>query len=330
LENTLYSAYLINEGVNLEHSKTQGIYKVLVEKCTDGIYVIQSGRFRFTNPEFRRIFGYTHEELTDRDIRDLIVPGEMELLTETIKRMEVGTEKTVRCEFKALRKDGKIIDVEIDFVHFEYHGRGAVLGVVREITMRKRLEDKLKRMAITDELTQLYNRRQFYSQLEKEIERTKRYHAPLSLILLDIDNFKRYNDTHGHVEGDKVLEKLGEIIRNNVRRVDTAYRYGGEEFTVILPETGWIEAYSVADRIRKVFENTTFYPKVLHGTVTRRHLTMSIGLAEYNPTFNLENFVRYADDAMYKAKIRGGNKVVPHEIMIKGTKPGVWQISNLG
>lgn len=314
----------------MKDSKAQGIYKVLVEKCTDGIYVTQSGHFRFTNPEFQRIFGYAHEEFIDRDIRDLVVPGDVELLTETIKRMEAGTEKTVRCEFKALRKDGKVIDVEIDFIHFKYHGREAVLGVVRETTIRKRLEDKLKEMAITDELTRLYNRRQFYSQLEKEIERTERYHAPLSLILLDIDNFKRYNDTYGHVEGDKVLEKLGEIIRNSVRKVDTAYRYGGEEFTVILPETGWIEAYSVADRIRKAFENTTFYPKMLHGTVTRRHLTMSIGLAEYDPTFNMEDFVRYADDAMYKAKIRGGNKVVTHEITVKGTKPGLWQVSTAG
>jgi len=314
----------------LKDLKAQGIYKVLVEKCTDGIYVIQSGHFRFTNPEFQRIFGYAHKEFIDRDIRDLVVPGDMELLTETIKRMGAGTEKTVRCEFKAIRKDGKVINVEIDFIHFKYDGMEAVLGVVREITMRKKLEDKLKQMAITDELTQLYNRRQFYSQLEKEIERTKRYHTPLSLLLLDIDNFKRYNDTYGHVEGDKVLEKLGEIIRNIVRKVDTAYRYGGEEFTVILPETRWIEAYSVADRIRKTFENTAFYPKILHGTVTRRHLSMSIGLSEYDSTFNMEDFVRYTDDAMYKAKIRGGNKVVTHEITVKGTEPGLWQVSTVG
>lgn len=307
--------------------KAQEIYKVLVEKCTDGICAIQSGHFRFTNPEFQRIFGYAHGECIDKDIGDLVVPEDAELLTQMIKRIEAGTEKTFRCEFKALKKDRKVIDVEIDFIYLEYQGKDAILGVVREITTRKRLEDELKQMAITDELTRLYNRRQFYSQLEKEIERVKRYHNHLSIILLDIDDFKRYNDTYGHVEGDKVLEKLGEIIRNSVRKVDTAYRYGGEEFTVILPETGWIETHSVADRIRRAFENTAFYPKRLHGRVTRKHLTISIGLAECNPTFNVEEFVRYADDAMYKAKIRGGNKVITHEITLEGTKLKFRQVS---
>lgn len=95
----------------------------------------------------------------------------------------------------------------------------------------------------------------YFRQLgEKEIERARRYHNPLSLILFDVDDFKKYNDSYGHVEGDQALEKLGEIIKKNVRIVDTAYRYGGEEFTIILPETGWIEAYFGANRIRRAFE----------------------------------------------------------------------------
>lgn len=155
--------------------------------------------------------------------------------------------------------------------------------------------------------------------LEKEIERARRYHNPLSLILLDVDDFKKYNDSYGHVEGDQALEKLGEIIKKNIRSVDTAYRYGGEEFTIILPETGWTEAYFVADRIRRAFEGFTFYPERLHSSVERRHLSMSMGLVEYDPTFTMEDFVRYADNTMYKAKMKGGNRIIVHKI--KGSKP---------
>lgn len=285
-----------------------------MEKSRDGIYVIQESSFKFTNQGLQRIFGYTDEELIEQDIRDIIVPEDRERVIEAIRRVEAGIEKESRYEFRALRKDGNMIDVEMDPIHFEYQGRGAILGVLREITERKGLEENLKQMAITDELTHLYNRRQFYFQLEKEIERARRYHDPLSLILLDVDDFKKYNDSYGHVEGDQALEKLGEIIKRNVRIVDTAYRYGGEEFTIILPETGWTEAYFVADRIRRAFEGFTFYPKLLHSTITRRHLTMSIGLAEYDPTFSMEDFVRYADNAMYKAKVKGGNRVIVHKI----------------
>ena len=109
----------------------------------------------------------------------------------------------------------------------------------RQLTQERiRMMEKLQKLAITDGLTKLYNSRSFYSQLELEVDRFNRYRHPLSLLLLDIDHFKNYNDTYGHLEGDKVLVRFSQIIKSCLRANDSAYRYGGEEFTVILPETG--------------------------------------------------------------------------------------------
>ncbi|MEJ2221010.1 MAG: diguanylate cyclase [Desulfobacterales bacterium] len=115
---------------------------------------------------------------------------------------------------------------------------------------RTRMMQKLQKLATTDGLTKLYNSRSFYSQLELEVDRYNRYKHPLSLLLLDIDNFKEFNDNFGHLEGDKVLVRFSQIIKSCLRTNDSAYRYGGEEFTVILPETNGDEAKTVAQRIR--------------------------------------------------------------------------------
>jgi two-component system cell cycle response regulator len=124
---------------------------------------------------------------------------------------------------------------------------------------RVQMLDKLKRLSITDGLTKLYNSRYFYNQLKAEIDRTSRYQRPLSLLLLDIDQFKEYNDSFGHLEGDKVLVRLGQAIKSCLRKMDSAYRYGGEEFTVILPETEGDEAATVAERIRSCVAIEKFY-----------------------------------------------------------------------
>ncbi|MFQ5485475.1 MAG: diguanylate cyclase, partial [Desulfobacterales bacterium] len=114
----------------------------------------------------------------------------------------------------------------------------------------KESERKYKELSITDGLTNLYNHTHFVNQLQKEIERTKRFDHPLSLMLMDVDNFKQYNDAYGHPEGDKFLQRTGETIRNNIRSTDSGYRYGGEEFAVILPETDDKDAFIAAERIR--------------------------------------------------------------------------------
>jgi diguanylate cyclase (GGDEF)-like protein len=176
----------------------------------------------------------------------------------------------------------------------------------RDLTQeRVRMMEKLQKLAITDGLTKLHNSRSFYSQIEVEVDRFNRYKHPLSLLLLDIDHFKHYNDTFGHLEGDKVLVRISQIIRSCLRKLDTAYRYGGEEFTVILPETTCEEARTVAERIRQAVKAEKFDPET-ENDIT---ITISIGVTQYSPEEELSAFIQRADKAMYSSKQNGRNKV---------------------
>jgi len=180
--------------------------------------------------------------------------------------------------------------------------------VLRERQLAKervQILEKLEKLAITDGLTKLYNLRHFYNQLEVEVDRSNRYGHSLGLLLLDIDRFKVYNDTYGHLEGDKVLIKLCQIIRSCLRTMDSAYRYGGEEFTVILPETSGEEAETVAHRIRKAAEAEKFFPE----PNKPYQVTISIGVTEYCKEENFADFIKRADKAMYLSKLAGRNRV---------------------
>ncbi len=193
---------------------------------------------------------------------------------------------------------------------------GAVIGAVQtlqDITERRLAEEELRHsenryreMSITDSLTKLYNSRHFFKLLKHEVERAERYHQPLSLILLDIDNFKRYNDTYGHMEGDRALAMLAEVIRKSLRSSDTGFRYGGEEFTVLLPQTERENALSAAERVRESFAETALYP--LPGVEV--HMTVSIGAGQYLPGEKEDTFVKRVDAAMYLAKQSGKNRVL--------------------
>jgi diguanylate cyclase (GGDEF)-like protein len=181
-----------------------------------------------------------------------------------------------------------------------------------EIIRRRKAEIKLqksermyKELSITDALTQLYNSRYFYSKLEEEIYRSARYKHPLSLLLIDIDDFKTLNDRYGHLEGDKILSMSGKIIKDCLRKTDSAYRYGGEEFTVILPGTEFEAAVNAAERIRKQISTHKF----TSSTNQPLHITVSIGACRLEPGEEMKAFVQRADKAMYVAKRNGKNRV---------------------
>jgi diguanylate cyclase (GGDEF)-like protein len=162
----------------------------------------------------------------------------------------------------------------------------------------RRANKRLEELSITDDLTGIYNRRNFYEKLSQEIARAGRHKRPLSLLMFDVDHFKSYNDTHGHLAGNRILERVGRIISEETREVDFGFRYGGDEFTVILPETSKENAMVVAERIRKAFEKCKF-----------DETTLSIGIAQYDLQSDLDTIIRNADEAMYKAKNQGGNKI---------------------
>jgi diguanylate cyclase (GGDEF)-like protein len=176
----------------------------------------------------------------------------------------------------------------------------------RELTEeRNRMMEKLQKLAVTDGLTMLFNSRHFYSVLELEVDRSNRYKHPLSLLLIDIDHFKDYNDSYGHLEGDKVLVRFSQLLKSCLRANDSAFRYGGEEFTVILPETSADEARTVAQRIRTAVETESFTPPPGRPAA----VTISIGVTEYEPMEDMTGFIRRADEAMYYSKQTGRNRV---------------------
>jgi diguanylate cyclase (GGDEF)-like protein len=171
----------------------------------------------------------------------------------------------------------------------------------------KRSNEMLKQLSNTDPLTRLYNRRYLMEMLEKERTRTKRKGTHLSVIMLDIDHFKKVNDLYGHQSGDEVLVTVAKLVTADLRRYDFTARYGGEEFVIALPETGHRDALMIAERVRHRIEQHRF-----NGPLSQLRATASMGVATY-PTDTMESIddlIRDADGALYRAKAAGRNRIV--------------------
>jgi len=179
-------------------------------------------------------------------------------------------------------------------------GKGDILVVVRNFTRQKQAE----RMAAIDPLTHAYNRRKFSELLDQEIKKVERNDKSFSIVMLDIDHFKRINDTHGHDAGDYVLKRMTKLVRENIRDLDILSRYGGEEFVIILPERNLKGAIAVAERIRKVIESACF-DKV-------GQITISAGVSDFMQGDNRESVFKKVDNALYIAKNGGRNRVSVH------------------
>jgi len=175
--------------------------------------------------------------------------------------------------------------------------------------------EELLALTRTDGLTSLYNRRYFEERLTAEFARSERYRVPLSCLMLDLDHFKRMNDTYGHPFGDKVLKGAAGVTQGALRSVDLLARYGGEELVALLPETGPKEARAVAERIRARIEALTFTFRTPHGEERQVSCTASVGIATYPiPSIDsAEMLLRAADDCLYTAKAEGRNRVKQHE-----------------
>jgi diguanylate cyclase (GGDEF)-like protein len=164
-----------------------------------------------------------------------------------------------------------------------------------------------KKLSQIDGLTELYNHRSFHTLLEQEITRAKRYEHAISLLMIDIDHFKKYNDANGHPAGDMALKKLAWLLKHNIRGHDIIARYGGEEFALLVPEKGKQEALTVANRLKRIVEETKFDREyVLPGG----NFSISIGVASYPiDAQNKNELIEFADQALYQAKMKGRNRV---------------------
>jgi diguanylate cyclase (GGDEF)-like protein len=181
-----------------------------------------------------------------------------------------------------------------------------VLKIVSLLDDQEKKINALKLLTIEDSLTGLFSSRHFYDQLDKEIKRSDRYLHPISLVFIDVDNLKEINDSYGHKIGDKILRLIANRIKACLRSNDSAYRFAGDEFTLILPETTASEAKFVGDRILSKFANESFV--VIDIEISK--ITLSIGIAEYQMNERIQQFVHRADLTMYEAKKRGGGFVI--------------------
>ncbi|MCF8031237.1 MAG: diguanylate cyclase [Desulfohalobiaceae bacterium] len=286
-----------------DSARRQGYLEAVLKNAPDAVVTLDSfHRVVEWNPAAERIFGYSQEEAQGRDIDEMIThPEETEEARNYTCRVLSG-EPVDSAESVRYTKDNVPVQVLISGSPIIREGRlTGVVAIYTDISERKRMEQKLQDMASTDQLTGAFNRYKFLECLEHELKRCKRSRAPLCLLMLDIDHFKKVNDTWGHSIGDQVLQGLVQTIAKNLREVDILTRWGGEEFIVLTPDTDRQGGLAVAERLRKAVSEHVF-PRV--GSVT-----ISLGLAQHEEKDTADSLISRADRQMYLAKEKGRNRV---------------------
>jgi diguanylate cyclase (GGDEF)-like protein/PAS domain S-box-containing protein len=320
----LHDAELARSEAVVALQESQEHYRLLAENGSDLVAVHDGGgRFTYVSPSCERILGFQREELLYTTPFSLVHPDDTERVQRHFRQL-LGGDPATAIQCRMMHKSGRY--VWLDIVWRPMHGaNGEIVALQswsRDITeareYQQRLEEAERRLrreqeklaqanrhlielATTDALTGLRNRGAFEERLNDEVARTRRSGRPLSLLLLDIDRFKEYNDTFGHLRGDAVLRTLGSIVARTVREVDFAARYGGEEFAVILPDTERVGACELAERLRAAVEGADWQD---------REITISVGVAALGEGVrDAESLLNAADKALYRSKEEGRNRV---------------------
>lgn len=268
----------------------------IIEAAREAIVVTDANdKVVLINSAATELLGKSNEEVREQGFLNLL--GDVSLM----KRLLGGKGATGHSETVVYGKRKLLVSAaSID------DGEGHLIGsaaLIRDVTNEHQMMDELKRISITDALTDVFNRRYIDATMIKEFDRCKRTGKSLSVLLLDIDFFKKFNDTHGHDQGDRVLQAVGAAMKSVIRQYDLPCRYGGEEFVMILPETHAEGAVIVGERLRLAIESMV---------VDKLRVTISLGAATF-PDLDLtrpEQLLEAADAALYKAKESGRNRLV--------------------
>jgi diguanylate cyclase (GGDEF)-like protein/PAS domain S-box-containing protein len=283
-------------------------YESMITAMSDAVALIDNQyRYLIVNDEYQRRMGLPRERILGQTIAELL--GESVFQTLIKERFDrcLNGETSQYQEWFDLPVTGRRF---FDVCYAPYLDQDgliwAVISSSRDITELKRLEEDLRQLTRLDPLTQLFNRRYFFTLAEQEYQRFRRYHRPMALCMIDIDHFKSVNDRYGHLVGDAVLCAVAETLRNNLRQVDILARYGGEEFVILLPETDLQTACASAERLRAaVAERRIETPS---GPVS---VTLSLGVVAIDDgrSMTLEQLLDAADQMLYRAKQAGRNRI---------------------
>ncbi|MCI5209794.1 MAG: sensor domain-containing diguanylate cyclase, partial [Candidatus Electrothrix sp. ATG2] len=282
--------------------------KSLIETAQTVILVLNpDGTINSFNPYMEKISGYRLEEVQGKDWFEIFLPNQNRAIRELFKTAinDIQTQENVH---PIVTKDGQERYIEW-YNETLKDVNGKVLGLLsigQDITEKRKIQNKLEEMALHDSLTGLYNRKVLEERLMDNIESAQRHRYALSILMLDLDHFKQINDNYGHLEGDNVLRRVADILKNSIRKKDFAARYGGEEFTIVLPETPLHQAQDLAERLRNNIAAQEFATQ----KGDHIHITVSIGAACLSSYIQSPKMlIQRADTALYSAKKRGRNQV---------------------
>lgn len=296
------------------------VYKTLLESTKAIPWKIDWGtlQFSYIGPQIEQLLGWTPASwVTVEDWASRMHPEDRAWVVDyCVAQSKSGTDH--EADYRALTKDGEYVWIR-DVVHVVRNAEGgveALIGFMFDITERKNTEQKLivlqkelEELSFKDALTGVYNRRMFDSVIDVEWANAKRNHQPLSLLMLDIDYFKQYNDHYGHIHGDECLKRVAKALSSvGTRSRDFFARFGGEEFIIVLPETDATAANMIAERCRSLI----FKAQIPHEkSLVSQMLTVSIGVSTIIPTHSDQpiDFIAAVDRQLYQAKEKGRNRI---------------------
>lgn len=267
-----------------------------------GIFYLTDEKARLIrwNSNFETLLGYQNTQLENIELKELLTKVASETLADTTDKILQQGSASMEMDF--VDHKCQAIPFYITGTLMNHHDTGrTIVNIGIDLSYRKQLEQELRKLATTDALTGAYNRLKMEEVLEQELRRSDRHRSAVSIAMLDIDHFKKVNDTYGHDTGDKVLKAVAAIAKAQLRNIDFLARWGGEEFMIISADTTLAQMQSLAERVRSAIEQ-------YHGNEGIR-VTASLGIGQYRQNENQKQFLKRVDDALYKAKDAGRNQV---------------------
>lgn len=290
----------INKLQNSTIEKQKEILQSIINLQKQLLFIVDDKHLEFANSAFLKFFQV-------KDIEEF--NKKYGMVCNHIKKDNIPLSKT--CEdddfyeyIKTIDSKKEMVSINDNFFYIDIFlikkGAGVYLIILNDITQIKQEKEKLEQLANYDKLTKIYNRHKLYELANIEQNRAIRYNEPLSIAILDIDDFKKINDSFGHNKGDEILQTLANMVHNHIRSVDIFARWGGEEFIIIFTNTDLENAFKSCENIRLIISN---YKDNLIDK-----FTISIGLSTFNPNLSLEQNIKNCDKALYKAKSNGKNQ----------------------